>query len=193
MADRNRAAEDKDPELRALQGVHAALKGLPPEGRRKVLVSVSALLEIPESHVSPETRIAQALSQATTQKQESVTRGVAPRPLSIRELMQEKRPGTNMEKIVLFAYYREKYEGTSRFSRRNLETYFAKARENPPKNFDRDFNNTVLRGWIHEDREDSYITSKGIESVESGFPNKRNQGNSGRKPRKRGQRRTIKK
>jgi hypothetical protein len=44
------------------------------------------------------------------------------------------------------------------------------AKEPPPKNYPRDFNETVRRGWIHEDGTESYITSKGIEAVEAGFP-----------------------
>jgi len=31
----------------------------------------------------------------------------------------------------------------------------------------------VKKGWIHSDGADSYITSKGIEEVESGFPDER--------------------
>jgi hypothetical protein len=43
------------------------------------------------------------------------------------------------------------------------------SREHPPRNYDRDFVEVVRRGWIHEDDGNSYITSKGIEAVESGF------------------------
>jgi hypothetical protein len=35
------------------------------------------------------------------------------------------------------------------------------SREAPPANFDRDFVEAVKRGWIHEDGDNSYITSKG--------------------------------
>jgi len=181
MAGNEKGTDKQDPELLALQGVHAALKGLSPEARRKVLVSVAALLEIPEVPSVTETRPTQGASPTIARTQEAPARSASARPLSIRELMQEKSPGTNVEKITLFAYYREKYEGISRFSRRNLEEYFVKARETPPKNFDRDFNKTVLRGWIHEDGEDSYLTSKGLEAVESGFPNERAQADTNRR------------
>jgi hypothetical protein len=89
--------------------------------------------------------------------------------LSPVELIQEKNPATNSQKIALFAYYREKYEGLSRFSRGDLKTYFSKAKESPPGNYDRDFNNAVKVGWIHEDGSESYLTSKGLEAVEAGF------------------------
>jgi len=51
-----------------------------------------------------------------------------------------------------------------------LHSYFSKAREKPPANFDRDFVEAVKRGWIHEEDSESYLTSKGIEAIESGFP-----------------------
>jgi hypothetical protein len=83
--------------------------------------------------------------------------------------MTEKQPGTNAQKIALFAYYREKYEGLSRFERSDLQPYFAKARLTPASNFDRDFVEAVKKGWIHEEKADSYLTTKGVEAVESGF------------------------
>ena len=183
-------AVNGDKELEAFQGVHAALKDLTPEVRRKVLASVSALLEIPGSAV-PSTPIGSTQS-ASLHPAPAETR-TSSRPLSIRELMQDKKPSTNMERIALFAYYREKYEGTSRFSRGDLEKYFAKARENPPKNYDRDFNNTVLKGWIHEDGEESYITSKGLEAVESAFSEAGSKSSQPRKKRQRSRASSAKK
>jgi hypothetical protein len=94
------------------------------------------------------------------------------RPLSPRELIQQKQPSTNPQKIALFAYYREKVEGLARFSRADLETYFAKAKESPPANYPRDFQTAVSFGWIYEDGSDSYLTTKGLEAVEAGFGGK---------------------
>jgi hypothetical protein len=88
------------------------------------------------------------------------------------ELIQEKRPATNSQRIALFAYFREKVEGEARFSRADLRAYFSKAKEPPPGNYDRDFSGAVRNGWIHEDGSDSYLTSKGLEVVEAGFDGK---------------------
>ena len=71
--------------------------------------------------------------------------------------------------VALFAYYRERYERQPRFARGDLLAYFSKAREAPPSNFDRDFSNALKYGWIHEDGAESYLTSKGLEAVETGF------------------------
>ncbi len=87
--------------------------------------------------------------------------------------MQQKRPATNSQRIALFAYYRERYDGLARFARNDLLSYFSKAKEKPPANYDRDFVEAVKRGWLHEDGADSYITSRGIEAVEAGFPGER--------------------
>jgi hypothetical protein len=86
--------------------------------------------------------------------------------------VQEKKPATNAQRIAVFAYYREKSEGLSRFAKDDLKPYFAKAKQPPPQNFDRDFGQTVKLGWIYEDESDSYLTSKGLEVVEAGFEGK---------------------
>jgi hypothetical protein len=89
--------------------------------------------------------------------------------MSLIELIQDKKPGTNAQRIALFAYYREKFEQIARFGRDDLEAYFAKAHESPPSNYNRDFVEAVKKGWVHEDESDSYVTTKGIEAVENSF------------------------
>lgn len=158
--------------LSAVSAVHDALKDLRPADRAKVVSSVRALLEISPSTANDNIAPPEA-PQSAASRTETVPRTTPVRPVSLIELMQEKQPRTNVEKIALFAYYREKHEGKPRFARADLESYFAKARELPPANFDRDFANTVKNAWIHEDENQSYITSKGIEAVESGFPSER--------------------
>jgi len=93
--------------------------------------------------------------------------------MGLVELMNEKRPGTNAQRIAVFAYYRERTESNPRFSRGDLETYFAKARVPPARNFARDFSEAVRAGWIHEDGAESYLTTKGIEAIEGGFEGER--------------------
>lgn len=159
----------KDKTFAALEAVHTALKPLTAEDRQRVLASVRTLLEMPPAagidkagdDAADVTSVGPAL--ATPRPLAST------RPLAIRELIQDKKPDTHPELITLFAYYREKHENLPTFSRADLEKYYTASRENPPKNYDRDFVKTITRGWIHEDNSNSYITSKGIEAVESGF------------------------
>jgi len=153
----------KDKALSALENVHAALKPLKPEERQRVLSSVNALLGI-----SPATQ------SSLPKTREGVTAGgsghsTPTRPLAIRELIQDKHPKTHPQFITLFAYYREKYQNLPTFSRAELEKYYTDSREAPPANYDRDFVEAVKKGWIHEDDGNSYITSKGLEAVETGF------------------------
>src|SRR5229473_1228686 len=150
------APEKKDKTISALEAVHSALKGLNAQERQRVLASVRVLLEIPPSaapgHQKPD--VAEEASSSPVP-----TRGpqVSGRPLAIRELIQDKKPRTHPQFITLFAYYREKHQNVASFKRDDLKPYYAASRENPPKNFDRDFVETVRKGWIHEDGDNSYI------------------------------------
>src|SRR5882762_5954257 len=152
--------------LTAHEAVYKALLPLEAEDRQKVLASVCALLDITTSNLPVRSPVG---SPPVLPGAPSSPREPATRPLSLVELMQEKHPGTNDQRITLFAYYRDRHEGKSRFSREDLKEYFGKAKEPPPGNYDRDFTRAVKQGWIHEDGSDSYITSKGIETVEAGF------------------------
>lgn len=151
----------------AVQALHRALGPLIPEDRGRALASVGALLEIQWPGGTPAPSIGRPPQSGPLPV--SSARETPSSSLSLVELLREKNPGTNIQRIVLFAYYREKIEGLSRFSRSDLEPYFSKAKEPPPANYDRDFTQAVKEGWIHEDGSDSYLTSKGIEIVEGGF------------------------
>jgi hypothetical protein len=159
--------EKKDKSMAALEAVHSALKALNAEERQRVLASVRVLLEMP-AFPSPSEQVADAAEGASSPvpANSPIASG---RPLAIRELIQDKKPRTHPQFITLFAYYREKQENRPSFSRDDLKRYYALSRENPPGNFDRDFVETIKKGWIHEEADNSYITSKGIEAVVSGF------------------------
>jgi hypothetical protein len=156
--------EAADSLIEAVRMIYDALVPLDSEGRHRALASAMSLLgmETGRIQVAPEALEEGKAPPATPPL--STTR-----PISLLELSQEKKPTNNAERIALFAYYRERYEGVSRFSRSDLRTYFARARLSPPANYDRDFNNAVSNAWIHEDGAESYLTSKGLEAVESGF------------------------
>jgi hypothetical protein len=162
------ASDEKNPEVLAVGKIHQALVGLDPDARIRVIESVRVLLEM-----QPPSVVVTAPGTAPRAGVRSVEVGAEGRPTSLAELMEEANPGTNAQRIVLFAYYREKFEGKPRFSRSDLEPYFASAHLKPPANFDRDFVEAVKKGWIHEDGSESYVTSKGLEAVASGFAGER--------------------
>jgi len=165
MAKKKGAAGALDP-VAAVSTIHDALRSFSSDDRDRILASVTALLGMQAPGVSSGTGgpvAAQASTQATP----------SDRPQSIREMIENALPATNAQFIAVFAYYRERVEGLSRFARSDLRTYFSRARLKPPANFDRDFANAILAGWIHEDGADSYLTSKGVEAVQAGFAGKR--------------------
>jgi hypothetical protein len=150
----NESQEERDPIIIATEAVHKALKPLDAEARAKVLSAARSLLGIAEV--------------------EAPTFAKVRRPVSLVELKQEKQPGTNAQRIALYAYYRERFEGVARFSRGDLREYFEKAKDSQPgKNYARDFEKAMEKGWINEDGSNSYITSKGVEAVEAGFSGER--------------------
>jgi hypothetical protein len=172
----------KDKSISALEVIHAALKPLKPEERKRVLASVNALLQISPSLEVPDSKTAASAgdtaSVAGTAESPTASRETGSRPVAIRELIQDKGAHTHPQFITLFAYFREKYQGQTKFSRDDIKTYYQMSREHPPRNYDRDFLDVVRRGWIHEDGDNSYITSKGIEAVESGFTSRENRSKS---------------
>lgn len=92
--------------------------------------------------------------------------------ISIVELLQDKSPATNTQRIATFAYYHEKYEGNEHFSKADMSPYFAKAKLPKPGNFDRDYAGAIREGWIHDDGASSYLTQKGEAAVVAGFGGK---------------------
>ncbi len=153
--------------VEAVQAVFSALEPFDDDARQRIITSAASLLGTRAAAFAPTT------APTTHVHPPASGRSPAPeRPVSPVELVQEKKPATNPQRLALFAYYRERVEGLSRFAKEDLKAYFAKAKQPPPQNYDRDFNKAVKVGWIYEDGEDSYLTSKGLELVEAGFGGK---------------------
>lgn len=159
----------KNQELAAVQQIVNALQPLDGSAQDRVLGSVLALL----GKAMPTAVEFTGGGERGENRREAGEGRVAQRPKGLTELLSEKNPGTNSQRIALFAYYRDKYEAKSRFSRGELKTYFVTARLEPPANYDRDFNGAVEKGWIHESGDQSYITTSGIEAAEQGFEGER--------------------
>jgi hypothetical protein len=167
-----------EPEVLAVQRVFEALKPLDQDGQQRVLSAALSLLglsfNLPHSVPEP----------AGSLPPQPAPIGAGPRPKGLTEFVSEKKPGTSAQRILLFAYYREKYEGFDAFAIGDLRSYFAKAKLSPPGNFDRDFASAVEKGWIHHDGSKSYVTQTGIDLVESGFSGARTYSERTSTPRK---------
>jgi hypothetical protein len=162
----------KNPRLGAVQKIVSALEPLDSAEQDQVISSVLALLGKSPPRKESSDREDRDSEDRGRDDRENGSRSRetgSGRPKGLTELLAEKKPGTNEQRIALFAYYRDKYEHNSRFSRDDLENYFGTARLDPPGNYDRDFASAVERGWLHENGDQSYITTSGIEAVEVGF------------------------
>ena len=155
----------------AVKAIYEALEPLDEPTRDRAIASAMSLLGMTTRPVETPRATGQQVTQAPAQVAPAVAR--SDRPMGLVELMQEKQPATNPQRIAIFAFYREREEGLPRFGRHDLEQYFPTARVPKPGNYDRDFNSAVQQGWIHEAGSESYLTTKGIEAVEAGFAGKR--------------------
>lgn len=167
----------------AVRAIFEALEPLDDETRERAIASALSLLGIRTPAPGIASPQAGVVSTAVEKEKEIAmpVAAVGGRPVSLIEIMEEKSPATNPQRIVVFAFFRERVQGQPRFSRHDLERYFGDARLPPPANFDRDFNAAVTQGWIHEDADQSYLTTKGLEAVEAGFGGKRSS-RKGKKP-----------
>ena len=162
---RSKSKAGTDP-FEATRIVYNALKPLDADTRNRVMVSALSLLGMDASTLSPGVPEAGAPLPPVQQHSSSA------RPISPAELIQQKQPSTNAQRLAVFAYHRERNEGKGRFARTDLRDYFGKARLVPPQNYDRDFKTAVELGYIYEDGAESYLTSKGLEAVEQAFGGK---------------------
>lgn len=92
--------------------------------------------------------------------------------LSIREYLNEKKPQTNAEKILVFAKYLSNYQRYKYFSIKDLKLQFTNAYEPTPKNFSRDFNLVLKSSWLTESNEEIgkyLITNSGEKRLEEPF------------------------
>lgn len=168
--------EDATKAAEAVVAVMSALQPLSQEERSRVLHSAAALFGVSTFTTAPaqETPSLNAHNpSATPHSHGAAGSGNSSKRLSIVELLKEKAPATNSQRIACFAYYREKVESNGTFSKSDLAGYFAKAKlADPGPNYARDYNKAVRDGWIHDNAAESYLTQNGEAAVEAGFGGK---------------------
>ena len=153
----------------AVTTVIEALKSLSEEERIRVLRAASALYGVSFKKNINEIEEIETVSEKNNS---STEKSSTKKKKSIAEYVKSKSPATNSQRIATFACFREKYEGKTTFSPKDLEEYFSSAKLSKPGYFMRDFNSAVKEGWIHEEGENSYLTSTGEGAVEAGFGGK---------------------
>lgn len=135
------------------------------EDKQRVLTSIAALfnLHLPNTKKNDTENAGNDSSEQVRNDRKKT---------SLVEILKEKVPATNLQRIAVFAYFKEKYEGKDRFTKSEILPMFAAAKLPKPGNFDRDFSTVIKEGWIHEDGSECYLTATGEEVVESGFQGK---------------------
>ena len=156
------------------QLIGKALEGLSSEDKQKALHGAAVLSGLVETPRLTSTRIESGSAGAGDAGSDAAGAGrTGGKQKSLVEYLNEKQPATNQQRIAVFAAYREEIEGLDRFSKDDLETYFAKAKlASPGNNFNRDYYKTVTEGWIHDKGSSSYLTQTGQKVVNVGFGGK---------------------
>lgn len=162
------AAKGTSP-INAVRAIYEALEPLDEASRERAVTSAMSLLGMTTAS-SDTGRLAGRSASASDVETPPSPTAQFERPVGLVELVQEKQPVTNAQRIALLALYRERAEGKPRFSRHDLKGYFSEARVQPPANYDRDFNNAVSEGWIHEDGDQSYLPRRASKPSKVGFP-----------------------
>jgi len=94
------------------------------------------------------------------------------KPLSLREFVNEKLPKTNAEVILTIAEFLSVFEGKSKFLKEDIRSRFSSAGEALPKNFTRDFQTALDKGWIGESTDvkgSFFVTRTGETVIQRGF------------------------
>jgi hypothetical protein len=106
-------------ELEALTAIVQALRSLEPEGRARVLASVVTLLNLPNpggTRWAPPQDLASRQPSSTEPGTAAFSEDRTPSP---KEFLNEKRPGTDVDRVACLAYYLTHYRDTPHF--RTLE------------------------------------------------------------------------
>ncbi len=92
--------------------------------------------------------------------------------LSPREYLNKNNAKSNPQKILVFASYLRNILKHKNVSIEDIKIQFEKASESLPKNFSRDFKDSLRSGWLSESHEEPgryFITSSGDRVLESNF------------------------
>ena len=101
------------------------------------------------------------------------------RPPAIREFLNEKKPKTNLDRILAIAVYHNRFiePNTDFFNVKNITHLIPKAKLKKPTNINDVINKNVIKGYLEEDGKDEagnkrwYVTESGISIVDSNFEN----------------------
>ena len=92
--------------------------------------------------------------------------------LSIMEYVKACAPKYKHEKILALAGFWLEIQQQESFRSGDIKVLFRDLREQPPKNFGRDFNKAIENGWVARDigdRDKFFVTQSGLDLLKQGF------------------------
>ncbi|MEM3408570.1 MAG: hypothetical protein QXT40_03600 [Candidatus Micrarchaeia archaeon] len=134
-------------------------------------MSEDVLTKIIEKIEDHERRIAR-LEKLFEKKPETIKK------ISINELLIDKKPTNELQKVLVFAYYLEKYEGYQEYNVKDIENWYRNAKEKIPSNLSDKLQKNVKKGYLMELKEKKEglktysLTNKGLKFVENNFSDK---------------------
>jgi hypothetical protein len=93
--------------------------------------------------------------------------------ISLQEFLSSKKPKTESQKVLVVAYYLEKFKGLEFFNVNDIKDAFRLAKESPPSNINDVVNQNIRKGYMMrvEEEKDGLkawtLTNKGQKFVES--------------------------
>ena len=113
--------------------------------------------------------VAKDLSAEETKLAESVVQGV-----SLRELYQDKKPMTDMERVTVLAYLAKEHRGMAEVSEAELQPLFHEVGDKLPKNVKTAIHNAARKvtGWLESTGKPGYyrISNAGFNYVRFQLP-----------------------
>lgn len=88
--------------------------------------------------------------------------------ISLPEFLINLKVATIPERITAIGQFLMKERGQNSFTKDNIKTSFAEAKEPMPKNFSRDFANAIRSGWVNEVHGAPgtyYVTNTGLKAT----------------------------
>ena len=92
--------------------------------------------------------------------------------VALREYLDQVGASQKSPQIVAIAHYLVSHEGKATFTRDDVKSRFAAAKEPMPTNFPRDFGASIKSGMIaeaHQRPGEYYVTKTGIQFIERRF------------------------
>jgi len=143
--------------------------------QQKLIDAIKRAKEISESQKEFKNEIfTSILTVELLRDQETVKTLQVNKPISLQELMNEKKPKNDVETTLIFGYYIETILRKETFNTRDITECYKKAKEKIPPNVSDKIKMNVQNGWMMPvDKKGALfnytLTRSGIKKIENGL------------------------